>query len=440
MQKVFVLNRYGRPLMSTTPRKARLLLKTGKAKIVKHDPFFTIQLVFGSSGYCQPVALGIDAGYQKIGYSAITETDELLCGELTLLKGVSERLTTRRMYRRTRRTRKRHRQPRFDNRRRHTGWFAPSIQHKHDGHVLLVQLIESFLPVTEKTLEVASFDIHKLKNPTIFGDEYQQGKQYNYHNVREYVLHRDNHECQNPDCKNRVTQKILQTHHISYWQGDMSNRPGNLITLCTTCHIPKNHGKKQFLWGWKPKLRTFKSETFMTTVRKRLVNTLHCATTYGYVTKQQRNALNLSKSHTNDAFVIAGGTTQKRANSACLEQIRRNNRSLQKFYDAQYLDTRTEKKASGQDLFSGRRTRNKQLNEENLHVYRGRKLKKGRVSIRKQRYQYQPKDIVRYKGKQYQVKGMQNYGQYIKLASLNKPVKLALIQPIRWCKGICSVN
>ncbi|MFX1534271.1 MAG: RNA-guided endonuclease IscB [Promethearchaeota archaeon] len=437
-QKVFVLNRHGKPLMPTTPRKARLLLQAGKARIVKHDPFFTIQLGFGSSGYCQSIKLGIDAGYQTIGYSAITKKEELLCGELKLLEGMSKRLTDKRMYRRTRRNRKRYRPPRFNNRRRPEGWLAPSIQHKHDSYLRLVKLIEFVLPITAKTLEVASFNIQKIKNPTISGAEYQQGEQYGYYNVREYVLHRDNYECQNPNCQNRTKQKILQTHHLGYWQDDMADRPGNLITLCTQCHVPKNHDKKGFLYGWQPKLRAFKGETFMTTVRKRLVNTLHCATTYGYMTKHQRNALDLPKSHANDAFVIAGGTTQKRTPSACLEQIRRNNRSLQKFYDAQYLDTRTGKQASGQDLFSGRRTRNKHLNEANLHVYRGRKFRKGRVSTRRKRYPYQPKDIVSYQGKPYRVKGMQNYGQYVKLDGLSRPVKLALISPVRWRKGVCN--
>jgi RRXRR protein len=64
--KVLVINKHGQPLMPTSPRKARLLLSSGKAKIVGRDPF-TIQLNYGSSGYKQEVTLGIDAGYQHIG-------------------------------------------------------------------------------------------------------------------------------------------------------------------------------------------------------------------------------------------------------------------------------------------------------------------------------------------------------------------------------------
>ncbi len=110
--KVFVVTRQGRPLMPTTPRKARLLLKKGKARIHSREPF-TIELLYGSSGYVQPATLGIDAGYANVGFSAVNEKEELLGGELKLLKGMSERLKGRRMYRTGRRSRLRHRKARF---------------------------------------------------------------------------------------------------------------------------------------------------------------------------------------------------------------------------------------------------------------------------------------------------------------------------------------
>ncbi|MHA2297962.1 MAG: RRXRR domain-containing protein [Candidatus Hodarchaeales archaeon] len=87
IMRVSVLNRHGKQLMPTTPRKARLLLEAGKARIVKHDPFFTIQLVHGSSSYRQPVKFGVDAGFGKIGFSAIIAKEELLSGELITING-----------------------------------------------------------------------------------------------------------------------------------------------------------------------------------------------------------------------------------------------------------------------------------------------------------------------------------------------------------------
>ena len=46
---VYVLNKQGKPLMPCKPRKARILLRDDKAKVVKKIPF-TIQLLYGSSG------------------------------------------------------------------------------------------------------------------------------------------------------------------------------------------------------------------------------------------------------------------------------------------------------------------------------------------------------------------------------------------------------
>ncbi|MCF8023286.1 MAG: paclitaxel/taxanoid biosynthesis susceptibility protein TS1, partial [Clostridiales bacterium] len=132
-----------------------------------------------------------------------------------------------------------------------------------------------------------------------------------------------------------------------------------------------------------------------------------------------------------------GGTIQTRCESLTIQQVRRNNRSLQKFYDARYIDTRTGEKASGQELNSGRRTRNKNHNTENLHKYHGHKVKKGQVSIRRQRYPLQPFDTVLYYGQRYLVKGVQNKGAYIKLDGLAKPVKTSVVKLLYYGKGLC---
>lgn len=438
---VLVINQHGRPLMPTTPRKARLLLKAGKAKIVGHDPF-TIQLLYGTRGYTQPITLGIDAGYQNIGYSAVTEKEELIGGEFKLLEDVSERITSRRKYRRTRRNLRRHRKPRFDNRRRKSGWLPPSIQHKLDAHIKLVERLKSRLPITRVVVEIASFDIQKIKNPNISGNQYQQGEQWGYYNLAACIRYRDEYQCQNPNCKNKSKSKVLQIHHIGFWKGDRSDRPGNLITLCDKCHTPANHKKGKFLYGWQPDIKSFKPETFMSIIYRRLVELLGCDQTFGYITKANREALQLPKSHHSDAFVIAGGKHQVRATPLMLEQIRRNKRSLEQFYDAKYIDVRDEEKKSGSILFSGRRTRNKNLNGENLRAYRGQKISSGQRRIKKYRYRYQPQDYVLFEGKVFEVIGMQNLGKGVKIANYprvaNKVVSVDKVQPIKHRSGICE--
>ncbi len=173
--------------------------------------------------------------------------------------------------------------------------------------------------------------------------------------------------------------------------------------------------------------------------RDALVGTLECDQTFGYITKAKREELELPKSHHNDAFVIAGGTTQARCVPLNLEQNRRNRRSLEQFYDAKYIDIRTGEKAAGTILFSGRRTRNKNLNGENLRLIRGDRVSQGRRSIRKGRYPYQQHDLILFCGVKYRVRGMQNLGTRVALYDAPKStLDIKQVQPCKWRKGICE--
>lgn len=118
---VFVLNKHGEPLMPCKPRKARMLLKEKKAKIVSYEPF-TIQLLYGSSGYKQETTIGIDTGAKNIGIAIKSQNKIIAKGEIELRGDIKFNLTIRRQYRRSRRYRKtRYRQARFQNRKRPEG-------------------------------------------------------------------------------------------------------------------------------------------------------------------------------------------------------------------------------------------------------------------------------------------------------------------------------
>ena len=62
---VFVIGLTGCRLMPTTERKARILLKTGKAEVYQHRPF-TIRLLYKTGSTIQDVILGVDTGGQHI--------------------------------------------------------------------------------------------------------------------------------------------------------------------------------------------------------------------------------------------------------------------------------------------------------------------------------------------------------------------------------------
>ncbi len=134
----YVISLSGEPLDPTHPAKARKLVRKGKANVLQVNPF-TIQLTYETTKYTQEITLGIDSGYQHIGFSAVNEKKEIISGELHLLQGMTKRMEERCSYRRTRRGRLRYRQPRFDNRKRNEGWLAPSIQHKLESHMAFIK-------------------------------------------------------------------------------------------------------------------------------------------------------------------------------------------------------------------------------------------------------------------------------------------------------------
>jgi hypothetical protein len=166
----------------------QLKLRESKAKVVKRTPF-TIQLKYATGEAKQEITLGVDAGSKVVGISATTESDELYVSESELRNDIVELLSRRREYRRARRSRKtRYREARFANRagQKKKGWTAPSIRQKIASHLKIISDTHKIVPVTKIIVEVASFDIQKIKNPEMSGEGYQRGDQLNFWNVREY--------------------------------------------------------------------------------------------------------------------------------------------------------------------------------------------------------------------------------------------------------------
>lgn len=307
---VYVISQNGKPLMPTEHHgKVRWLLKRKRAKVIRLTPF-TIQLLYGTgSERVQPVVLGVDTGFDTAGYSASTEKKVLFEAEEEMRTDIPQLLTERREKRCARRNRKtRYREARFDNRRKPKGWLPTSIEAKLVAHQNPVRFIASLLPVSKIIIETAAFDIQKIRNPEIGGEEYQQGEQMGFWNTREYVLYRDGHECRL--CGGKRKDPVLEVHHKIRRIGGGSDRPENLVTLCSTCHGRLHQGeiKTDFT---KPK--GYKAEALMSVMRWELLRRLRAeygeecvSMTFGYITKNTRIRNGLEKSHRVDARCIAG--------------------------------------------------------------------------------------------------------------------------------------
>jgi hypothetical protein len=248
--KVFVLSHSGKPLMPTTPRRARIFLKTRRARVVTRERF-TIQLCFETTTHTQPVTVGVDTGSQTVGIAANASSEVVFQAEMRLRTDVSLKLTRRRRYRRTRRSRKtRYRAARWANRRRSTGWLAPSLRARADATVKAMPFVARLLPIRQINVEIGSFDTQKMQNPEVSGVSYQQGHLQGYL-LREYLLARWQRQC--AYC--HTSGVPLQVEHL----------------------VPTSRGGSE-----------------------------RVAVRYGYETKYQRmQVLHLPKAHANDAVAIA---------------------------------------------------------------------------------------------------------------------------------------
>ena len=340
---VYVLNRYGKPLMPTTRYgRVRRLLGKGHAVVVDYRPF-TIQLAYDTPNGVQEVSLGVDAGTKHVGFSATTKKKVLFEAELLLRSDIVEKLSTRREFRRTRRNRKtRYRKSRFMNRTRFKkqGWIAPSVRQKVDTHIIWISKVCKFLPIKKITVETAQFDTQLLKAqeqglPLPQGGDYQKGEQLGFYNVREYVLFRDGHKCQ--CCKGKSKDTKLHVHHIESRKTG-GDAPNNLITLCSECHAKYHRGEIKL-----PKNAnlgtSLRDAAVMGIMRKSvfvqleelLGDAIPCFETYGYITKHTRTNAGLPKDHVIDARCISGNPgAESDGHYWIIRKLRVNNRQLHK--------------------------------------------------------------------------------------------------------------
>lgn len=150
---VAIISASGKRLMPTNERKARKLLKSGRAEIYAYRPVFTIRLLDKEDGYTQPIEYCCDTGYRHIGISIKSEKKEYVNEQRDLLPDETERHNDQRKYRTARRNRKtRYRKARFSNRKGliSKDGFAPSIRNKRDQHVMLYQSYLKVIPITKE--------------------------------------------------------------------------------------------------------------------------------------------------------------------------------------------------------------------------------------------------------------------------------------------------
>jgi 5-methylcytosine-specific restriction endonuclease McrA len=234
--KVYVRNQDGTPLMPCTPTKARKLLQAGKAKVVERCPF-TILLGWQCEGHVQQVMLGVDKGSSVTGIACVGNGEILLAAETYHRRDIKEKLETRRLHRRSRRSRKWYRPRRFLNRAtsRCSGRLPPSIKTNVEEVIRVVKQIP--LPISQIVIEDVQVDIARLNDPTLAGTRYQDPTRLD-ENLRIACLMRDGYTCQ--QCGKRTCR--LEAHHIVFREQGGKDTLANLLCLCERCHHQVHEG------------------------------------------------------------------------------------------------------------------------------------------------------------------------------------------------------
>ena len=341
-----VLDQNGKPLMPTKRLgKVYRLLKTKKAHIVSYEPF-TIQLDYEPDTHIiQPMTLGVDSGAIHSGYSVANEQREFYSSEVIARDNISYRISDRRMYRQNRRYRKtRYRKPRFNNRKnKKKGWLPPSLEQKVAVQLNEIDHLHRHFPIETIIVEVAEFNIQKIKNPDISGKDYQQGTLQGY-NIRNYLLEKHGRKCFY--CDKEVSNFEVE-HMIPKAKGG-SNRIDNLTLSCHSCNqkkgtltaeefikqtLPAEKVAKKLKQLSKEK-RLFKYMAHMNATRWALYNAINdkyknVKMTYGYITKYNRIQAGLPKAHHIDAKCITGFAQVPSFDTTVVKmKMRRHNRQL----------------------------------------------------------------------------------------------------------------
>jgi len=318
--KVAVLDTTRTPLAPTTPRRARLLLKKGKAAVFRRYPFTIILKREVENIQIPDLKLKIDPGSKTTGIAIVNQDNgEVIFAAEVRHRGqaVKSSLDSRRAIRRGRRNRKtRYRQARFLNRTRPKGWLPPSLNSRVENVRTWTQRLSRVYPIKGIAMELVKFDMQLMENAEIKGVEYQQGELAGYE-LKEYLLLKWGHDCAykskgSCDCR-------LEVEHIIPRSRGGSNRVGNLTIACRKHNQEKgNLTAEEFGFPdiQAQAKKPLKDAAAVNATRWALFNRLQSTglpieTSSGGMTKFNRVQRNLPKAHWVDAACVGAGTPEK---------------------------------------------------------------------------------------------------------------------------------
>lgn len=213
----------------------------------------------------------------------------------------------------------------FGQKRKPPGWLSPSALSLKDAHIRGLAIVAKYVPVTSVRLEVAAFDPQKLNEPAIEGVGYQKPALYAKQNRKDFILARDGWKCVYCGKSGLGENSVPLTQDHIVPRHPKSGKPGtdsisNLVAACLDCQKEKSNLSLEEYLKMKPKeaqrIRKYiaslaKRNQALTEaahvgqIKNRLIKELGASVTYGYITKRDRIAMKLPKTHDMDAIAIA---------------------------------------------------------------------------------------------------------------------------------------
>ncbi|HLL34990.1 MAG TPA: RNA-guided endonuclease IscB [Streptomyces sp.] len=327
--RVFVLSKEGHPLMPCHPARARELLRKGRAVVARYVPF-AIRLKDRTltDSEVDGVQLRIDPGSKGTGLALTDEKKEsdqhgatitvrrgLVAVELQhRAEQIRHRMQQRAGYRHRRRSANhRYRAPRAKNRTHPAGWLPPSLRHRVDTVFSLADRMCRYAPVTDIHVEAVAFDTHSLSAGRQLRGTDAQGPLAGT-TPRAYLQAKWNNACAYCD----ATGVPLNIDHLHPRSRGGSNRITNLVLACVPCNQAKGNTPAEIFLAHRPDRlavilqqvrKPLHDAAAMNATCGQLIDALHTLgravhSWSGRLTKENRNATGLAKSHTLDALSV----------------------------------------------------------------------------------------------------------------------------------------
>ncbi len=236
--RVLVVTQDRRPAMPCSPARARQLLASGQARILRRLPF-VIALTNRVDVETQALRLKMDPGASETGLvltAAKNDGEHVIWGANLRHRSnqIRRGLYKRRLCRNNRRRRKTRFRPQRCLRQR-KGKLSPSLRSALDRTWTWVQRLRRWSPVTGVSVEVVRIDLQRMQDPDVQGCDYQRGPLVGVR-LRDHLLHKHDRQCAYCSEKRRGR---LEIDHISPVARGGTDRLNNLVIACEPCNRSK---------------------------------------------------------------------------------------------------------------------------------------------------------------------------------------------------------